>query len=126
MPTGARRPVAGTVFDFREPRAIGASIGGPDEQLKLGGGYDHAFVLNRGEADLTLAARVSDPFSGRVLEVSTTEPSLQLYSGQVVGFRGLCLETQHFADSPNRPEFPPTLLRPGERYRSITRYTFRS
>jgi len=88
------------------------------------GGYDHAFVLNRGGADLALAARISDPFSGRALEVSTTEPGLQLYSGQVVGYRGLCLEPQHFPDSPNRPEFPSTLLRPGERYRSVTRYTF--
>ena len=124
IPTGERRPVSNTPFDFREPCAIGARIGDDDEQLRMPGGYDHAFVLNRGGADLALAARISDPFSGRALEVSTTEPGLQLYSGQVVGYRGLCLEPQHFPDSPNRPEFPSTLLRPGERYRSVTRYTF--
>ncbi len=124
IPTGERRPVSNTPFDFREPCAIGARIGSDDEQLRMAGGYDHAFVLNRGEADPALAARISDPFSGRALEVSTTEPGLQLYSGQVVGHRGLCLEPQHFPDSPNRPEFPSTLLRPGERYRSVTRYTF--
>ena len=123
MPTGERRPVSNTPFDFREPCAIGARMH-DDAQLKMAGGYDHAFELNGGGTDLTLAARVSDPLSGRGLEVSTTEPGLQLYSGQVVGYRGLCLEAQHFPDSPNRPEFPSTLLRPGERYRSITRYTF--
>jgi aldose 1-epimerase len=124
IPTGERRSVSNTPFDFREPCAIGARIGSDDEQLRMAGGYDHAFVLNRRESDLTLAARLSDPFSGRALEVGTTEPGLQLYSGQVVGHRGVCLEPQHFPDSPNQPGLPSTLLRPGERYRSVTRYTF--
>jgi aldose 1-epimerase len=75
---------------------------------------------------LAFAARVFDPLSGRTLEVSTTEPGLQFYSGQVVGYRGFCLEPQHFPDSPNRPEFPSTLLRPGERYQTTTRYKFRT
>ena len=78
---GERRPVSNTPFDFREPCAIGARIGSDDEQLRMPGGYDHAFVLNRGEADLALAARISDPSSGRALEVSTTEPGLQLLFG---------------------------------------------
>ena len=125
IPTGEFAPVANTPFDFQERSEIGARLGAAHEQLQIGGGYDHTFVLNRGEGDLTPAARVFDPSSGRTLEVSTTEPGVQLYSGQVVGHRGLCLEPQHFPDSPNRPEFPSTLLRPGQRYRSATRYTFR-
>jgi aldose 1-epimerase len=126
IPTGARAPVADTPFDFLQPREIGARLNDDHGQLKIGGGYDHHFVLNRSavSGDLALAARAFDPSSGRTLEVSTTEPGLQFYSGQVVGHRGFCLEPQHFPDSPNRPEFPSTLLRPGERYRTMTRYAF--
>jgi aldose 1-epimerase len=124
IPTGELAPVANTPFDFRQPAAIGARLRAGHEQLARGGGYDHYFVLNRGGADLALAARVSDPSSGRALEVSTTEPGLQFYSGQVVGHRGFCLEPQHYPDSPNHQAFPSTLLRPGQRYRSLTRYTF--
>jgi len=123
IPAGVA-PVAGTPFDFREPSAIGKRLGDNHEQLRRGGGYDHNFVLNRSGAPLSLAARASEPSSGRTLEISTTEPGLQFYSGQAVGRRGFCLEPQHYPNSPNRPEFPPTLLRPGERYRSRTRYTF--
>jgi aldose 1-epimerase len=124
VPTGEVAPVAGTPFDFREASGIGARIGAVHEQLTRCGGYDHNYILNRGAVDPVLAARVFDPSSGRVLEVRTTEPGLQFYSGQAAGHRGFCLEAQHFPDSPNRPEFPSTLLRPGERYRSLTGYTF--
>jgi aldose 1-epimerase len=126
IPTGERAPVANTPFDFQRPWEIGARLEDDHDQLKMGGGYDHNFVLNRSAVagGLALAARVFDPSSGRTLEVSTTEPGLQFYSGQVVGHRGFCLEPQHFPDSPNRPEFPSTLLRPGERYRTATRYVF--
>ena len=124
VPTGELAPVANTPFDFQQPSEIGARIRTEHEQLAFGGGYDHTFIVNRGESDLALAARVSDPSSGRTLEISTTEPGLQFYSGQVVGHRGLCLEPQHFPDSPNRPEFPTTLLRPGQHYRTLTRYSF--
>jgi len=124
IPTGEIATVEGTPFDFREPAAIGARFGTDHEQLRRCGGYDHNFILNRGAGDLSLAARVSDPSTGRTLEISTTEPGLQFYSGQVVKHRGFCLEPQHYPDSPNRPGFPSTLLRPGERYRSLTRYTF--
>ena len=96
------------------------------EQLTRGRGYDHNFILDGGGIALARAARAVDPSSGRTLEIETTEPGLQFYSGQVVGFRGFCLEPQHFPDSPNRPEFPSTLLRPGQRYRSMTRYTFKT
>jgi aldose 1-epimerase len=124
IPTGELAPVANTPFDFRQPASIGARLRAGHEQLARGGGYDHYFVLDRGGADLARAASVFDPSSGRALEISTTEPGLQFYSGQVVGHRGFCLEPQHYPDSPNRPEFPSTLLRPGQRYRSLTRYTF--
>jgi aldose 1-epimerase len=128
IPTGERAPVANTPFDFQQPREIGARLKDDHDQLTIGGGYDHTFVLNRSAmpGDLAFAARVFDPLSGRTLEVSTTEPGLQFYSGQVVGYRGFCLEPQHFPDSPNRPEFPSTLLRPGERYQTTTRYKFRT
>ena len=138
IPTGEVRPVAGTPFDFREPRAIGERIGADDEQLRYGGGYDHNWVLDRdGEAGLVRAARLYDPSSGRAMEVWTTEPGVQFYSGNfldgslagrggvVYGRRsGLALETQHFPDSPNQPAFPTTVLRPGETYRSRTVYRF--
>lgn len=124
IPTGEFAPVAGTPFDFQAPAVIGARLGARHEQLERGGGYDHTFVLSRRDGGLVHAARVSDPSSGRTLEISTTEPGLQFYSGQAVGRRGLCLEPQHYPDSPNRPGFPTTLLRPGQRYQSLTRYTF--
>ncbi len=135
IPTGERRPVDGTPFDFRTPVAIGARIDAADEQLKAGGGYDHNFVLRGKAGDLRLAARVTEPKSGRVLEVFTTEPGLQFYSGNfldgsVKGKSGkpyvrrgaFCLEAQHFPDSPNQPAFPSVVLRPGQTYRQTTVY----
>jgi aldose 1-epimerase len=113
IPTGEIAPVANTPFDFQEATAIGA---------RNGGNYDHNFILNHGGGGLTLAARVLDPQTGRTLEVRTTEPGLQVYSGG--DHRGVCLETQHYPDSPNRPEFPSTVLRPGHRYRSRTEFVF--
>ena len=105
IPTGALAPVAGTAFDFRSPMPIGA---------RRGGNYDHNFVLKGG-------IRVVEPRSGRTLDVQTTEPGMQLYTGYS---RGLCLETQHFPDSPNQPSFPSTILRPGTEYRSRTVFAF--
>jgi aldose 1-epimerase len=135
IPTGELRPVEGTPFDFRTPTPIGARIDAPDEQLKFGRGYDHNFVLNGTAGQLRLVARVIEPASGRVLEVLTTEPGMQFYTGNFLdgsvrgkGGRpyprrsGFCLETQHFPDSPNKPQFPSTLLRPGERYQTTTVY----
>jgi aldose 1-epimerase len=121
IPTGVLAPVAGTPFDFRQPTAIGARIDQPDAQLAIGKGYDHTFVLNGGGAALALAARVVEPVSGRTLEVLTTEPGLQFYTGDR---RAFCLEAQHFPDSPNQPEFPSTILRPGGEYRSRTVFVF--
>jgi aldose 1-epimerase len=137
IPTGELKSVTGTPFDFRKPTAIGARINQADEQLKLGKGYDHNWVLNRSGNGLSLAARVEDPVTGRVLEVHTTEPGIQFYAGnfldgtlkgkggKVYGHRsGFCLETQHFPDSPNKPNFPSTELKPGQQYRSTTVYRF--
>jgi len=137
IPTGEIAPVEGTPFDFRTPTAIGARIGDDNEQLKLGGGYDHNFVLDRASDGLVHAARVVEPTSGRTLDVSTTEPAIQFYSGNfldgtitgkgghVYNHRnGFCLETQHYPDSPNQPEFPSTILRPGDDYRSQTVFKF--
>jgi len=147
IPTGELAVVTGTPFDFTLPTQIGAGIDVDDEQIGFGGGYDHNFVLVRDDegssvadgalARMVLAARVVEPTSGRVLEVETTEPGLQFYSGnfldgtitgkggQVYEHRsGFCLESQHFPDSPNKPEFPSTVLRPGEQYRSRTIYRF--
>ena len=137
IPTGELRDVAGTPFDFRTSTAIGARIGHADEQLGLGSGYDHNWVLTRNGGGLALAARVEEPVSGRVMEIFTTEPAIQLYSGNfldgsvtgkgghVYGRRaGCCLETQHYPDSPNQPEFPSTLLRPGDVFRSTTVWRF--
>lgn len=137
IPTGEIAPVTGTPFDFKEPTPIGARIEDDDEQLGFGGGYDHNFVLDRESEGLTHAARVEEPTSGRVLDIFTTEPGLQFYSGnfldgsikgksgRVYGHRfGFCLETQHFPDSPNHPTFPSTILRPGEEYRSRTVFAF--
>jgi aldose 1-epimerase len=129
IPTGERRSVTGTPFDFRQPVALGARIGADDPQLKLGQGYDHCFVL----AD---APRPAPVFAARVTaggvawEVATTEPAVQLYSGNhLTGSphpwrTGLCLETQHYPNSPNQPDFPSTVLRPGMTFRSVTTWRF--
>jgi aldose 1-epimerase len=137
IPTGLLAPVEGTPFDFRMPTAIGARIAADDPQLRNGHGYDLNFVLNGDGTGLEHAARVVDPLTGRTLDVSTTEPGMQLYSGNVLdgtitgkGGRvyrrhcGFCLETQHFPDSPNHPSFPSTILRPGREYRSRTIFAF--
>jgi aldose 1-epimerase len=137
IPTGVLKPVAGTPFDFRKSTAIGARIEQPDEQLKRGKGYDHNWVLNRKGTDLSLAARVAEPSTGRVMEVWTTQPGIQFYTGNFLdgtikgkGDRvyarrsALCLETQHFPDSPNKPKFPSTLLKPGMNFKSMTVYRF--
>ncbi len=127
IPSGELRPVAGTPFDFRTPMAIGARIDADDEQLRVDPGYDHNFVLGMTPSETPrLAARVQA--GGLVLEVRTTEPGVQLYTGNFLppapfGNRGgFCLETQHFPDSPNRPEFPSSVLRPGETFRSRTEF----
>jgi aldose 1-epimerase len=141
IPTGEIRPVDGTPFDFRKPVRIGDRIDTQDEQLKLGQGYDHNFVLNetgyktfKGQ---TLAATLYSPASGRILEVWTTEPGLQFYSGNRLGQNsvpgrrplipraGLCLEPQHFPDSPNQPGFPNTILLPGKQYSSTITLSFK-
>lgn len=135
--TGEVRDVTGTPFDFRQPTAIGARINADDEQIRFGGGYDHNFVLNGEPGTLRLAARVTEPVSGRVLEVLTTEPGVQFYTGnqmeaanpgkggQVYPHRGgFCLETQHFPDAPNQPHFPSIVLRPGEAYTQTTVFRF--
>ena len=138
IPTGEIAPVAGTPFDFRTATPIGARIGQDNTQLRFGRGYDHNWVLDRPSGSgLAHAARVVEPASGRTLDVSTTEPSVQFYAGnfldgtirgkggRVYAHRsGLCLETQHFPDSPNHPNFPSTILRPGATYRSRTVFTF--
>ena len=124
IPTGELAPVVNSPFDFQESTAIGLRLHAEHEQLKRVGGYDHTFNINRLDSTLALAARVLDPSSGRTLEVRSTEPGLQFYSGQVVGHRAFCLEPQHYPDSPNRPGFPSTLLRPGERYQSKTVFAF--
>jgi len=137
IPTGELAPVAGTAFDFRKPTRIGDRIDQPDVQLKNGKGYDHNWVLNHEQSGLQLAARVFEPKSGRTLEITTSEPGLQFYAGNfldgtikgkqghVYGHRsGFCLETQHFPDSPNKPSFPSTILKPGQQYRTTTVFTF--
>jgi aldose 1-epimerase len=132
IPTGELRPVKGTPFDFTTPKSIGARI----EQT--GGGYDHNFVLTKKTpGEMSLAATVYEPTSGRVMEVYTTQPGVQFYAGnfltgsltgkggvQYVKRYGFCLETQHFPDSPNQPKFPNTILRPGEQYKQATMYKF--
>ncbi|RPH32313.1 galactose mutarotase [bacterium] len=137
IPTGELRPVEGKPMDFRIPVAIGARINQKDEQLVRGGGYDHNWVLNRKDSALSLAASLHDPTTGRVMDVWTTEPGLQFYTGNFLNgtaigkggkaynYRyGLCLETQHFPDSPNKPQFPSTVLRPGDHYSTITVFRF--
>lgn len=131
IPTGERRSVARSPFDFRSVKPIGRHL------LHLGGepmGYDHCYVLNDQSGKLTFAARVKDPKSGRVMEVHTTQPGMQLYTGNFLdgseeagGYRqyeGFCLETQHFPDSPNQPDFPSTILKPGEQYHQVTVHKF--
>ena len=124
IPTGEPAPVANSPFDFQDSVPIGARLNADHPQLKRAGGYDHNFILNTSGSAPSVAARVVDPVSRRSLEIRTTEPGLQFYSGQVVGHRGFCLEPQHHPDSPNRSDFPSTLLRPGERYESRTIYAF--
>ena len=137
IPTGELRDVAGTPFDFRLARSIGSVLAGNDEQLRFGGGFDHNFVLDREAGDeIMLAARLHEPASGRTVEIFTTEPGLQCYSGQALGgvvgksghvygpHAGVALETQHFPDSPNQPSFPNTILRPGSGFTSRTVYRF--
>ena len=137
IPTGELRNVKGTPFDFTTANVIGARIDQDDQELKLGRGYDHNWVLNNGTAgSLFLAAQAYEPHSGRLLEVSTTEPGLQFYTGNFLdGIHGkqgkvynrryaFCLETQHFPDSPNHPDFPSTVLKPGQPFQSTTVYKF--
>lgn len=137
IPTGELAPVAGTPFDFRQPVAIGKRIEDDHLQLEHGQGYDHNFVVNRAGEGLQHAVRVMDPASGRTIDVTTTEPGLQFYTGnffdgKIKGKQGrphqrrfaFVLETQHFPDSPNQSSFPSAVLRPGQTYRSRTVYTF--
>ncbi len=137
IPTGEIRSVAGTPLDFCTPTPIGARINADDAQIKFGGGYDHNWIVNGEPDELRLAARVYEPASGRVMEVHTTEPAIQFYAGNMIppsmqgkGGRvyvrrgGLCLETQHYPDSPNKPEFPTTTLVPGQVYQTTTVYKF--
>ena len=137
IPTGELASVEGTPFDFRQSTAIGARIDQPNPQLKHGGGYDHNWVLNGAAGSLRRAARVVEPKTGRTLEVATTEPGMQFYTGNFLDGKlvgrggrsygrrsGFCLETQHFPDTPNQPNFPATLLKPGQEYKSRTVFTF--
>lgn len=137
IPTGELAPVAGTPFDFRKPTPIGARINEKNEQLKIGGGYDHNFVLNDQSDKLHLSAKVYDPTTGRTLTEMTTQPGVQFYSGNFLNgtqngkygvtyqkYSGFCLETQHYPDSPNHPKFPSTVLRPGQVMHSETVFTF--
>jgi aldose 1-epimerase len=138
IPTGEIRPVAGTPMDFTTPTPIGARIRAEDDQLRFAnGGYDHTWLVDGSPGTYRLAARLHEPASGRVMEVFTTQPGVQLYTGNMLDgslagkggqvyhkHAALCLETQHLPDSPNRPEFPSTVLRPGETYAESTGYRF--
>jgi len=137
IPTGELAPVEGTPFDFTTPKTIGRDIGQDHQQLELGLGYDHNFVLQGDKGTMKLAARVYEPTSGRVMEVHTEEPGIQFYCGNFldgtlkgksgkpyVHRGGFCLETQHYPDSPNQPKFPSTILRPGKQYKTKTVFTF--
>jgi aldose 1-epimerase len=137
IPTGELKAVQGTPFDFRTPHAVGERIDADDEQLHLGNGYDHNFVLDHAPRRLSEAAEVYEPSSGRILQVLTTEPGIQLYTGNfldgsITGKEGhvyqrrhaLCLETQHFPDSPNHASFPSTELKPGHKFASVTVFKF--
>lgn len=137
IPTGEILKVEGTPFDFRTPKPVGQDIDADDEQIKNGSGYDHCFVLNKKESgELSFAAKITEPVSGRTMEVYTTEPGVQLYTDNwATGYKGqngatfpcrsgICFEAQHFPDSPNRPYFPPVVLKPGEQYKQKTIYKF--
>ncbi len=137
IPTGELKPVQGTPFDFTTATAIGARINADNEQIKLAHGYDDNFVLRGGAGEMKTAAEVYEPTTGRVMTVSTLQPGLQFYTGnfldgsirgkqgKVYNFRdAFCMETQHFPDSPNKPQFPTTVLKPGETFRSQTIYKF--
>ncbi len=139
IPTGELAEVAGTPFDFKKPKTIGKDIESDNQQLEFGLGYDHNWVLNKGATpgEMTLAARVHETTTGRTMEVYTTEPGIQFYCGNFLNGRlkgksgqtyvhrgGFCLETQHFPDSPNQPDFPSTILRPGEEYQTKTVFKF--
>jgi aldose 1-epimerase len=137
IPTGELKSVQGTPFDFRTPHAIGERIDANDEQLRLGMGYDHNFLLDHPEGELAEAAEVYEPTTGRILRVLTTQPGVQLYTGNhldgsITGKGGIvykprfafCLETQHFPDSPNHPSFPSTELKPGQKFHSVTIFQF--
>jgi aldose 1-epimerase len=137
IPTGEIEAVMGTPLDFRNPTAIGKRIDQDDEQLKLGHGYDHNWVINNADGKLNFAGTLYEPNSGRLMEIFTTEPGIQFYSGNFMdgshsGHNGkvykyrnaVCLETQHFPDSPNHPQFPSTTINPGETYKSRTVYKF--
>jgi aldose 1-epimerase len=127
IPTGQLLPVAGTRFDFRTPRAIGARVVEADGKSRLADGYDNNWVLTKPKPNaLATACVLGDPVSGRELEVLTTEPGLQIFTGYFPGRTGVALETQHFPDSPNQPSFPSTVLRPGETFTSQTLYVFRT
>jgi aldose 1-epimerase len=137
IPTGELRPVQGTPFDFRKSTPIGARINQDDEQLKLAGGYDQNWVINKAADKLGLVARVHEPTTGRVLEVLSTEPGMQFYTGNHLNGKltgkggwvykarsGFCMEPQHFPDSPNHPEFPSVVLKPGQEYHNTIIYRF--
>jgi len=136
IPTGEQAPVAGTPFDFTTPKTIGQDIDANDIQIGYGPGYDHNWVLNKEGIELSLAAEVYESTTGRVMTIHTTEPAIQFYTGNFLdGITGkggkvytrrygLCLETQHSPDSPNKPEWPTTVLRPGQTYKSTTVHTF--
>jgi aldose 1-epimerase len=137
IPTGELMPVGGTPFDFTKTHVVGDRINAKHEQIELGGGYDHCFVLRENGSDLKHAATLAEPVSGRKVEVYTTEPGMQLYSGNflkgsIIGKGdvvyhkrfGMCLETEHFPDSPNQPKFPSVVLKPGETYITVTQYAF--
>ena len=137
IPTGEMPEVAGTPFDFTTAKSIGRDIEQENEQLEFGLGYDHNFVLDRDGEGLTLAARVHEPASGRTMEILTTEPGIQFYCGNFLDGRlkgksgkpyvnrgGFCLETQHYPDSPNQPNFPTSILKPGDEYKTTTVFKF--
>jgi aldose 1-epimerase len=137
IPTGELRPVDGTPFDFRKPMSVGARIRMDDPQLKFAGGYDQNFVIDKPSSQLGLHARVYEPTTGRVLEVLSTEPGVQFYTsnhfdGSTIGkggavyqrYAALCLEPQHFPDSPNKPNFPSVVLHPGHAYHNTIIYKF--
>ncbi len=137
IPTGEFMPVENTPFDFTTAKAVGKDINADHEQIKLGNGYDHNWVLNESEDKMTHAATLSETKSGRIVEVYTTEPGIQFYTGNFLNGRitgkdsvvynhryGLCLETQHYPDSPNQPDFPSTILNPNEEYLTVTKFKF--